>query len=846
MFSGTKISTFNLTSWDTTKITASDNMFSSTPGTVGFSRTQADADKLNATVGKPAALIFGIPKNVKFIVDGTTVSNLTIATGNVIPAPTDPVKTGYTFMGWFTTTAATGGTQWTPSLTVSDNIVFYARWQIQQRTFTFNANNGTTPSPATITKDYGSTVGTLPTTSRTGYTFLGWFTATSGGTQLTTSTAMTSNTTYYAQWQIQTRTFTFNANGGNTPSPATITKDYGSTVGTLPTVTRAGYLLTGWFTATSGGTQLTTGTTMTTNTTYYAQWTPDSRTFTFNGNGGGTPNPVSITKPYNTAVGTLPTVSRTGYTLTGWFTATSGGTQLQTTTLITENRTYYAQWSINSYTVTFNANGGSGGTTKSVVYNTAVGTLPTPSRTGYTFNGWYTAASGGTAVSTSTVITGNVTYYAQWTVNNYTVTFNANGGVGGTTRSVAYGSAIGTLPTAQLDGHTFNGWYTATSGGTKIATTTTVTGNVTYYAQYSKNTYYVTYNSAGGSAVATTSFVFNSGGRISSAVPTRAGHTFSHWSYAGNNFAPGAAVPTGWGSFTLTANWTVNTYTVTFNGNGGTGSTSRTVSYGSAVGELPGSWISGHTHTGWYTAPSGGSKISASTIVYGNVTYYAQHSKNTYYVSYNSNGGTGVAQTSFVFDSGGRLSSTVPTRTGYTFSHWKHDSGSATFAPGAAVPTGWGSFGVVAQWNLNYYTVTFNPNGGSGGGTRSVGYGQALGTLPVPTRSGHKYFGWGGFAGIYNLNPNITSSTICYGNITYYAVWMKTSGKFTFESYSEVRTAPAGGSYVTYYDKGLSVSSISDVTLVGGNYWARYTRGSGGYGYVVIANINGTFRGYWN
>ena len=142
-------------------------------------------------------------------------------------------------------------------------------------TVTFNANGGSV-STASKTVTSGSTYGTLPTPTRTGYAFAGWYTAASGGTQITASSAVsiTANQTLYAHWTANTYTVTFNANGGGTPSPASKTVTYASTYGTLATVSRSGYQFLGWFTAASGGTQITDSTTVsiTAAQTLYAHW----------------------------------------------------------------------------------------------------------------------------------------------------------------------------------------------------------------------------------------------------------------------------------------------------------------------------------------------------------------------------------------------------------------------------------------------------------------------------------------------------------------------------------------------------------------------------------------------
>ena len=127
---------------------------------------------------------------------------------------------------------------------------------------------------------------------------------------------------------------------------------------------------------------------------------------------------------------------------------------------------------------------------KTVQEGQAYGTLATPTKTGYTFDGWYTAKSGGAKVSSSTKAgTTNVTLYAHWKVNTYTVNFDKNGGSNPSVKSiqVAYGQSYGKLATVKRKGYTFSGWYTAKSGGTKISEKTTMgAGNVTVYAHWKK------------------------------------------------------------------------------------------------------------------------------------------------------------------------------------------------------------------------------------------------------------------------------------------------------------------------------------------------------------------------
>ena len=141
-------------------------------------------------------------------------------------------------------------------------------------------------------------------------------------------------------------------------------------------------------------------------------------------------------------------------------------------------------------TVSFDPNGGTVSTkSKTVTYNSTYGTLPTPTRAGYTFDGWYTAKTGGTKITSTSTVNNSVgsTLYAHWTAGKYTATLDPNGGtVSTTSKQVTYDSAYGTLPTPTRAGYTFDGWYTAKTGGTQVTakTVVTATANHTLYARW--------------------------------------------------------------------------------------------------------------------------------------------------------------------------------------------------------------------------------------------------------------------------------------------------------------------------------------------------------------------------
>lgn len=148
-----------------------------------------------------------------------------------------------------------------------------------------------------------------------------------------------------------------------------------------------------------------------------------------------------------------------------------------------------AKWVPKRVSVGFDVNGGelTSGLVKFVTYGSAYGTLPTPTRTGYTFDGWYTSAMGGSQVTAASVVAVRFdhTLYAHWTGGNITVTFNANGGtVSPSSKTVRLGDCYGSLPFASKTGYYFWGWYTAADGGTEVTPNDRPSAAITLYAHW--------------------------------------------------------------------------------------------------------------------------------------------------------------------------------------------------------------------------------------------------------------------------------------------------------------------------------------------------------------------------
>lgn len=211
------------------------------------------------------------------------------------------------------------------------------------------------------------------------------------------------------------------------------------------------------------------------------------------GEGISAVSPAATNSVTNGSALTINATVKSGYEWKNW--TDSSGQQFTTNKQHTFTPTKSATYTANAaklYTISFNSQGGSSVNSKTVAVGKAYGTLTTPIRSGYTFKGWYTAASGGTLITSSTIFNGtsNITLYAQWTANTYTVTLNPNGGtVSPTSISITYDNTYGILPIPTRNNYEFLGWYTSVSGGTQITPSTkyTTASNTTIYAQWQSN-----------------------------------------------------------------------------------------------------------------------------------------------------------------------------------------------------------------------------------------------------------------------------------------------------------------------------------------------------------------------
>ena len=837
-----------------------------------------------------------------------TYNGATQATSCTVTAPSITANTGYTSVGWSLTSGATTGSSVITLNSSNTGKAWYAN--ATANSYTINYYDGTTLKGSSSAK-----VDTYPTLtkasslslSKTGYTFKGWATTNGGtvvytdGQKLTTNLATTAGATVnlYAVWKDEIAPVC-------SFSGASATTTQNTTTITL-SCTDSG----------SGVVQKTLTTT--------------DFTTTANGSVTAVGAPTKITNGYSYTV-TLKGLSVGTFTvsLKAGLIADAGGNSNAAVTsgnVTVNGRTYTVTFSKGSNVSAISSTSSSCTTTGSSLTCT-IGTYPTITvATGYSASTWYDStakkdtgiASGGSG--SGYAIGQDTTMTAQAKANTYKIYFSANGGTGAPdpiTRT--YGQDV-TFPTTvpTKTGYTFNGWlYYGTGDSSSTATSTATKGtykaggvassscsscipwdatDTTYVAIWTVNSYTIKYDANGGTGAPTDqSFVYNSGAKISTTKPTRTGYTFVNWKYGNTTLNPGDAVPTGWTNFTLQAQWTVNSYTMTYDYNYNV--YDEDTSKWTYQGQTAKSSDSGYDNTTSVSVYSNGElwtglripidsilvlkdtnyllsvRAKASASISGNLRVYApthdssnnvisfnygidinssnSNSSSWNYFSYKFNSGS-YAKFSTIFidydkanqgptyvsdirlvqysDVSKNYDTTLselpsPSRVGYKFNGWyTQRSGGIQVSASTSVPASDSTY--YAQWGVNSYTVTYDKNGGSSvsKASASVNYNSAIDLTPTASKSGYEFIGW-------NTDKNATTalSSLKMGtsNVTLYAI------------YKKIVTVPTNSlcSNPTYSGGEQNVTSVTS----GDGYTLSGYKGTAAGSYTVIASLSGFSR----
>lgn len=561
----------------------------------------------------------------------------------------------------------------------------------------------------------------------------------------------------------------------------------------------------------------------------YSYKVADAYLVTFlNKDGTGDPLQATYQEPGKAAVyeAETPTWASTtteSYIFDGWATTANGAKAYDKDATLpnvtSAGATYYAHYETTTlkYIVSFDAttNGGTcdGDDKKYVEPSAAVGTLPTASKTGYTFNGWYTAASDGTKITTATTITADVTYYAQFTVKTYTLTWVLDGGkvstagkygstswpaknaTGTQSKAVSYGLTL-TAPVVARTGYTFSRWE-PTVASTMPAEAATYTAiwtpktntayTVKHYQQNVDGTYptdpFETEAFTGTTATSVTPAVKSYDGFISPATQTKTiaadGSMVVEYQYARRHY-----------TFTLDAAT-----------NGGTTDVpSIDVIHGATIGAVPPDAQKGcNDFLGWFTKPVGGEKITSSFVIeYDMKTLYAQFSNDvrTYPITYLPGAnGTGTV------DAGTKtcgvdmvLSSSTFTRPGYTQTGWSTTDGGTNAYELDGEYTANAALTLYPFWTLVGYQINFVDEDGTttlGDYPKTLNPGATVTAPAEPTKAQTAEYTYT-FAGWFDGTNTYASDAI--PNVTAAATYTA-----TYTATPNVASVKVGSAEPTYY-----------------------------------------------
>lgn len=581
------------------------------------------------------------------------------------------------------------------------------------------------------------------------------------------------------------------------------------------------------------------------------QWVKDGEatevTITYDANGGtGTMEAQTVTSGEAAAL-TTNAFTRDGYTFSGWNTAADGtGTSYADSASVTldADTTLYAQWTANTYTVTWvDENGTELEKDEGVVYGTTPeynGEAPTKqgdAQYSYTFSGWTPEV---------TAVTGDVTYKATFTrtTNEYTITWKNEDGTELKSEQVAYGevpSYSGDTPTKQGDAehnYTFSGW---------TPDVVAVTGDATYTATFTEgiNTYTVIWQDWDGTELEKDENVeYGTTPEFNGSTPTRTGD--AQYSYTFSGWSPAVDAITGDTTYTATYTETVNKYTVTWK-NGDEVIKSEQVEYGAAPvysGDTPTKTDSTNQYTYTFSGWKDAEGNALPETVTGDATYYAvfTQTENTFTVTWLDSDGTTVLEKdeNVAWGSKPSFGGTTPTKAAdeqysYTFKGWNPEITDETTVTDNV------SYTAVYESTIKTYTVTWKNADGT---VLETDENVAYGTTPsydgeTPTKAAdddytYSFNGWdpaiSAVTGSVTYTATYTSTAIIKHTVTFDAnggegsmdkqtfvqgVDTKlTSNAFTRENYKFTGwNTAADGSGASYADEGAMIDLQEDITL---------------------------------
>ena len=692
----------------------------------------------------------------------------------------NPTKTGYTFAGW---------TPEVPSTIPAENITVKAQWSINSYTLTvkYVYEDGTeAENTHTESVVYGAAY-SVASPEKEGFT---------PDTAAVSGTMPADNVTVTVTYKTNAYTATFDADNGSEAEIRSF--KYGEKVVAPAAPAKAGYTFAGW-------TPEIPETMPAKDLSFKAVWTANGDTkvtvnyYTEKLDGSGYDIETVVAAGTTGSEFTAEIKDITGFTFKADGSVTSGTVAADGSLVLS---VYYTR---NSYTLSYTVDG-KAHTSLTYKFGETVTAAAAPEKLGYTFSGWSGVPS--------TMPANDVEASGTFTANTYYVAFDSNGGTGAVDdQQFSYGESKAlTANTFERTGYTFAGWSTVANGvggynytdGETVSNLCTANGaKYVLYAQWTANTYTVTFSKgaadAEGSMDAQT-FTYDVAGRLTANTFVRDGYTFGGWTDGTNTYADGEEVKNlaAGGNVVLTAVWTANgdtTVTLVYmleQPDGTFDEAEKIFSKGTTDAVYTVSDAEKKAFTG-FTLDETASVLSGVVTADGALTLTLKYSRNSYSLTYTVDGAQYGEKKIYKF---GEAVTAIeaPSKTGYTFSGWNgvpstmpandvtvtgtftvnsykltfmsdgkvydektYDFGADVTAPAEPTKTGYTFAGwdkeipaampaentvITAKWNVNKYTITFDTDGGTDIPAITQDYGTDVTAPAAPTKTGYKFAGW--------------------------------------------------------------------------------------------------------
>ena len=415
-----------------------------------------------------------------------------------------------------------------------------------------------------------------------------------------------------------------------------------------------------------------------------------------------------------------------------------------------ESTTLYAKW---LHHITFNPNGGSVTTSSiNIIPGNVIGTLPTPTKTWSTFDGWHTSQTEESRIDSNFIPSETMTIYAHWIpIPYYTITFNSNGGSSISKVEVEQGKSVSSLSSPTKTGYYFDGWYTELNGGTKITTPYTPTDNTTLYAHWKKSVASMNVESVI-TVIIDSSTLIN----IPNASEIEEEYTFTSSDTSiltVDQTGLMTGVKYGNAKVTITGKKSGHTktiyiivkyeyYEIALDSNGGDINCKIGVKAIDPMNTLPIPKYDNHIFVGWYTDLVGGIKIEDDSYPTNDITLYARWSDiEPYRITFNTNGGSTVND-KLVNPNATIENLPISSKEHYHLDGWYTGLTDGYRIDENYIPTE--DTTLYAKWvEAEIYTITFDANDGNvSENSRQVYQDAEIGKLPVPTRDNYYFIGW--------------------------------------------------------------------------------------------------------